>query len=141
MRALVILLASAAITSAAGEPKLKKLIEFGWDEPGTSFMREHIAEMERAPFDGVVFHVDAGKPGGAKRRFTWEAWATNRFEQGELQQAIDDLRATKFKRLADNFMRFNTTPAKLDWFDDYSAVIHNCRIAAWAAKQAGVKGL
>jgi len=43
--------------------------------------------------------------------------------------------------LADNFMRFNTTPAKLDWFDDYSAVIHNCRIAAWSAKQAGVKGL
>src|SRR5207244_10264732 len=25
----------------------KKLIEFGWDEPTTAFLREHIAEMEQ----------------------------------------------------------------------------------------------
>jgi hypothetical protein len=131
---------SGALVSAA-ELKTKKMIEFGWDEPGTSFMREHITEMERAPFDGVVFNVDARKPKGPKRRFTWEAWTTNRFEEIEMQQTIDDLRATKFKRFTDNFLRFNTTPAKLDWFDDYSAVIHNCRIAAWTAKQGGVKGL
>ena len=31
-----------------------KLIEFGWDEPDTAFMREHAAEMERSPFDGCV---------------------------------------------------------------------------------------
>ena len=36
----------------------KKLIEFGWDEPGTKFMREHIAEMQQTPFDGCVFHVE-----------------------------------------------------------------------------------
>src|SRR4051794_22258594 len=35
----------------------KKLIEFGWDEPDTAFLREHIATMEQTPFDGTVFHV------------------------------------------------------------------------------------
>ena len=129
------------LCASPAETKVKKLIEFGWDEPSTSFMRQHIVEMERAPFDGVVFNVDARKPNGSKRRFTWEAWTTNRFEEIEMQQAIDDLRATNFQRFTDNFLRFNTTPGKIDWFDDYSAVIHNCRIAAWTAKQGGVKGL
>ena len=34
----------------------KRLIEFGWDEPDTAFLRRHIAQMERSPFDGCVFH-------------------------------------------------------------------------------------
>jgi hypothetical protein len=131
----------AAATLAFSAEKSKKLIEFGWDEPSTSFMREHIAEMEQAPFDGVVFDAEARKTDGHKYRFTWDAWGTNRFEEADLQRAIDDLRATKFQRFTDNFFRFNTTPAKLDWFDDHSAIITNCRLAAWFAKQGGVKGL
>jgi hypothetical protein len=125
----------------AAEPRTKKLIEFGWDEPGTSFMREHISEMEHAPFDGVVFDAEARKPNGYKYRFTWDGWGTNQIEEVDLQRAVEDLRATKFQRFTDNFFRFNTTPAKLDWFDDHATVIHNCRVAAWFAKQGGVKGL
>jgi hypothetical protein len=34
---------------------IKKLIEFGWDEPDTTYLRAHIAEMEKTPFDGTVF--------------------------------------------------------------------------------------
>ena len=36
--------------SAGGSERDKKLIEFGWDEPDTRFMREHIAEMQASPF-------------------------------------------------------------------------------------------
>jgi len=36
----------------------KKVIEFGWDEPDTAFLRQHIGQMERALFDGCVFHVN-----------------------------------------------------------------------------------
>ena len=44
----------------------KALIEFGWDEPDTSFLRAHLSAMERTPFDGCVFHVDAkGRDGTA----------------------------------------------------------------------------
>ena len=139
--ALLCFAVGSLIPVQAADARSKKLIEFGWDEPGTGFMREHISEMERAPFDGVVFNAQARKPKGAKSSFTWDAWGTNRFEEADLQPAVDDLRATKFQRFTDNFFRFNTTPAKVDWFDDHSTVIHNCRVAAWFAKQGGVKGL
>ena len=29
----------------------KKLIEYGWDVPDTAFVRQHVAEMEKVPFD------------------------------------------------------------------------------------------
>ena len=51
--------------AGAGGPA-RKLIEFGWDEPDTSFLRGHLAELERTPFDGCVFHADAqARPGRA----------------------------------------------------------------------------
>jgi hypothetical protein len=51
------------VRDKAGSPA-KKLIEFGWDEPGTSFLRRHRAELERTPFDGCVFHIERGTATG-----------------------------------------------------------------------------
>src|SRR5207302_9020804 len=34
-----------------------KLLEFGWDEPDTTFLRSHILQMQQSPFDGCVFHA------------------------------------------------------------------------------------
>ena len=39
----------------AAEVREKKLIEFGWDEPDTAFLRAHLGEMEKTPFDGCVY--------------------------------------------------------------------------------------
>jgi hypothetical protein len=133
-------LASLASAAAVNPPE-KKLIEFGWDEPDPAFMREHAAEMEQSPFDGCVFHIDAKKPGGSKSRFTWEAWGTRAFTEEELQPALNDLQAVTFRRFTHNFLRLNTAPAKLDWFDDYSAVLTNCHLAAWVAREGKCKGL
>lgn len=33
----------------------KKLLEWGWDEPDTGFMREHIGEMEESPLMAWCF--------------------------------------------------------------------------------------
>src|SRR5206468_4664268 len=85
--------------------------------------------------------IDAKKPGAGKTRFTWELWGSRAFTEEELQPALNDLKATKFKRLTDNFLRFNTTPAKLDWFDDYSAVLNNARLAAWVMREGKCKGI
>jgi hypothetical protein len=51
------------------------------------------------------------------------------------------LKAAKFQRFTENFLRFNTAPAKLDWFDDYTAVLTNCRLAAWFAREGTIKGI
>jgi hypothetical protein len=110
----------------------KKFIEFGWDEPDAAFMRRHAEQMEASPFDGCVFHLN---------NFTWEVWGTKKFTKEELQPQLDDLKAAPFRRFTSNFLRFNTTPAKIDWFDDYSAVIVNARLAAEIAREGKCKGI
>jgi hypothetical protein len=94
--------------------KSKKLIEWGWDEPDNKFMRQNVERMEELPFDGVAFHAVSSKGGNV----TWEMWGSRRFDLAEFQHAIDDLKATSFRRLADRFLRVNVTPGKVDWFDD-----------------------
>ncbi len=124
-----------APASAAGS---KKLIEFGWDEPNTRFMREHVAAMERYPFDGLVFHVDSAKGGG----LTWEMWGTRRFERGEFDPAIEDLRATRFQRFTERFLRVNVTPGGVDWFDDaaWEVVQKNFGLASRLARKGRTRG-
>jgi len=124
---------------SAAEPQ-KKLIEFGWDEPDTAFMRRHIREMEQTPFDGCVFAVQYTKEKG-RGDFMWECWDTRAFTIQELQSAVDDLKATPFQRFTHNFLRFNTAPGKIDWFDDFSAIVNNARLAAEVAREGKCKGL
>ena len=119
----------------------KKLIEFGWDEPSTASMRAHITQMEKTPFDGCVFHVEYPKASGGVGSFTWECWGTNTFTLKQLQGALDDLKATPFRHLTNNFLRFNTSPARLDWFDDFSPILANAELAARIAREGKVAGL
>jgi len=116
----------------------KKVIEWGWDEPDTKFMRENIAKMEEAPFDGVVFHAMSG----SGVNLSWEVWGNRKFEIAEFKQAIEDLRGTKFQRFTDRFLRVNITPAHIDWFDDaaWANVANNFGVAAHVAKKGRCKG-
>jgi hypothetical protein len=128
--------------AAAGDPA-RKLIEFGWDEPGTSFLRGHLTELERTPFDGCVFHVEAQTVQGAPANFTWLGWGRRAFTADEVKAARANLEAiaasrTRFRH---NFLRFNTTPADLDWFDDHSAVVVNARLAAELAHAGRCAGV
>jgi hypothetical protein len=116
----------------------KKVIEWGWDEPGTKFLRENVETMEQMPFDGLVFHADTNRGGS----FTWEMWGKRKFELAEFQPAIDDLRATRFRKLTDRFLRVNVTPGNVDWFDDDAmrVVVQNFDVAAEVARQGAAKG-
>jgi len=128
----------APVWAQAPESKTKKVIEWGWDEPDPTFVRENIAKMEEHPFDGFVFHVNSNKGGN----FSWELWSGRRFEIDEFGASIADLNATNFQRFTDRFLRVNVTPGKVDWFDDaaWATVQHNFGVAAQLAKQTGCKG-
>ena len=119
----------------------KKLIEFGWDEPDTEFMKKHVVEMEQTPFDGCVFHAYRVDAQGKRQPFLWDNWSTRAFSAPELQQSLEELKSTPFHRFTSNFLRFNTAPADLDWFDDYSAVINNAKLAAGFARQGKCRGI
>jgi hypothetical protein len=130
----------ASLQPREGVPP-KRLIEFGCDEPDTAFMRRHIAQMERSPFDGCVFHANYATPSGTGGLFLWEAWGTRAFSAAELAPALADLQATPYQRFTDNFLRFCTIPGDVDWFDDFSAVLTNARLAARVARLGKAKGI
>ncbi|MGE3313781.1 MAG: hypothetical protein AB7O26_01610 [Planctomycetaceae bacterium] len=135
----LLLSVGAARPDAAETPAVrKKLIEWGWDEPSTEFLRAHAREMEEMPFDGFVFHV----PPIDGRNFVWTIWGPERFTWEGFGKPLADLKATKFEKLTDRFFRVNVTPGKVDWFDDtaWSHVQHNFGLAARFAKEGGAKG-
>ena len=133
-----LLLATLARPASAAE---KKLIEFGWDEPDTKFLPRHATEMDKTPFDGCVLHAQSTKPAGGRGDFMWEFWGKRAFTDAELEPALEELRSASLKRMTCNFLRVNTAPADLDWFDDFAAILANCRVAARVAKEGKCKGL
>lgn len=128
------------IAIGAGPPQ-KKLIEFGWDEPDTAFLRKHVREMEKTPFDGCVFHANVIEKDGEVANLAWLGWGRRGFSIEQLTPAINDLKATRFDRFSDNFLRFNTTPADLDWFDDFGSILANAGLAARVAREGNARGI
>jgi len=141
--AVTVILTLAIGASAAADKPIgsdKKIIEWGWDQPDTAFLRQHIAEMEKTPFDGVIFGVRSWTS-GTPTYFSHENWGKRRFTEAELRPAMDDMRATTFTRFTDTFLRLNVTPGDVDWFDSaFSAVIENARLAAKVAAAGHVRG-
>ena len=125
-------------------PRRARLVEYGWDCPDTAYARAHAAEMERQPFDGVTISV---RDPLATRRDTgsilgWRCFGRERFKPEQYQPAIDDLRATRFKKFKANFIPLVSNPGTVDWFDpDWEKIIHNVRCLAQVAKQGGCIGI
>ena len=142
LRAAAVAALTVVVGAAIGAPAPgKKIIQFGWGEPDTRFMRDHIAQMQTTPWDGCVFHANYRTGTGAVRDFSWDVWGKNRLDPARLDSARMDLQATHFGRFNENFLRVNVTPGDLDWFDDYSPVMANLESAARLAKQGGCPGI
>jgi hypothetical protein len=122
----------AAVGAQTTRPA-RKLIEFGWDEPDAAFLRKHIAEMEKTPFDGCVFHLT--------KEFLWHCWSRRAFAEAEMSPAVEDLKNTLVRKFTHNFLRFNVTPGDVDWFDDFGPILGNARLAARAAREGRAAGI
>lgn len=121
----------------------KKLIEYGWDVPSTRFVREHVREMEKVPFDGVVIKV-LPKPDSSEgtESLGWKAWSKTRLTPEQYEHAIADLKVTKFTRFTDNFIQLISAPGDVDWFDkDWDSIAYNAACLARVAKLGGCKGI
>ena len=120
----------------------KKLIEVGWDQPDTKLLRANYRQMEAtAPFDGVVYVVKFNADG--------KSYDENKILQASpwkrewLAEPLADLKACRFTRFADNFIRVNTAPGDLKWDDEaaWAGASANMGHLAWFAKQSGSKGV
>ncbi len=139
------LAALAALIAVRGELPAgdggRRLIQFGWDEPSTRFLRLHIREMERMPFDGVVLNARYLDAGGNEAVLEWTGFGARPIPWDALEPALADLKATDFRRFTHNFLRFNVAPGDVDWWDDFSAIRHNARMAARLVGRGGLRGI
>jgi len=140
LAAVTVLLALAVLTPIGRAKPPRKIIQWGWDEPDTAYLRRHLAEMEQSPFDGCVFGVRHG-PDGQGGSFTWSLWGRRRFARQELAAAFEDLRALRPVRFRELFLRVNVTPGDVGWFEDFAPVLSNLRLAAELARAGQARGI
>ena len=137
----LILFGSILDLAAAGE---KKIIEFGWDIPTPDYVRQHAVEMEKLPFDGVVIDIAVIRGeqlDGNNNSFALRAFGRESFRVDQFEKDIEDLQAAPLRRLTHNFLRFNVTPGNIDWFDDFTPILQNARVAGTVARRGGLKGI
>jgi hypothetical protein len=136
-RAIIAMLALAALCSPgaqAQERPGKKLVEYGWDVPFPDDVKEHVREMEKRPFDGILLRL---------REYN-HAFDTRRWDETRLAPQIETLRGIEWRRFTDNFLLLNATDSwGMDWFDDgqWEAIAGNLRLEARAAKAGRCVGV
>ncbi len=125
----------------------KKLILVCNDAPTTAQYRRDLTSMKNTPVQGTTIWVQAkgDLPPGMNLTPFRTAFSRIPWKRSWFTHAIDDLQAVKNQKtpLTDNFLRLDTQPGDVDWFDDagWDAIVEHFGIAAWVAKQGGVKGI
>ena len=123
------LAAGTADTPAALD---KKLIQYGWGIPTTPYVKDHIREMEKRPFDGLIFRL-----GGGMRVLTPKAW-----DEAKFTKDYEAAKQIQWKRFTDNFI-IMLAASDQDWFSDahWQAITHNARLMTKAARLARCVGV
>jgi len=103
----------------------KKLIEYGWDVPFADEVRANIRQMERRPFDGLIFKLRGGG-----KVLTPAPWTEAQFAKD-----YEALRQTQWQRFTDNFV-IMWAASKQDWFSDehWRAIENNVALMTRAAR-------
>ncbi len=125
-------------TSQAQSPiparPVKKLIEYGWDVPYPAQVRQEIREMEKRPFDGIIFRLNE-----------WNhAFDPRPWDESQLKPQLDDLAAIEWKSFTDNFLcLYAANNWQMDWFSDeqWTHITANLRLSAKAARIGRCVGL
>ncbi|MBT3344942.1 MAG: hypothetical protein HN712_11655 [Gemmatimonadetes bacterium] len=130
---------------SGGGPVPRKLIQTGWDRPTPSVLLRNLAAREALPFQGMGITIigvdDAGQPVPMRDAGTGRPWKRSWF-----QAQIDTLRQIHSEKLTDNFLYLDLSPPPEDFvdaFDDagWKQIVDHLRIAAWIAKEGGLKGI
>lgn len=122
-------------TVIRARPIQPRLIEFGFDVPSARFIASHISEMERQPFDGLVF-----RPGPAdvfRQAFDVQPWSAKDLHLGTL-------RKISWGRFTDNFLHlYGASFSSMDWFDDehWRTITSNMQLYRRAVEACGCVGV
>ena len=125
---IVAMLGPAANCWTEGLPRTKKLLEYGWDVPYPTYVRDNIREMEKRPFDGVIMRL-AGEGRG-------NIFMGGRWDEADFAEDFAALAAIDWgERFTDNFIMIYAA-SEMDWFsdEDWDNVLANVRIMTHAAR-------
>ncbi|NCO39651.1 MAG: hypothetical protein AUJ96_29450 [Armatimonadetes bacterium CG2_30_66_41] len=116
---------SRADTTGTQRALDKKLIEYGWDVPFTDYVRANLPEMEKRPFDGLIFKLRGGGLVMTPKPLDEAAFAPD----------LENLKQTEWKQFTDNFVIL-WAASDQDWFNDehWQVIEHNAKLMARCAK-------
>ncbi len=120
---------------SVGQPRpRKKVVEYGWDVPYPDFVEQNVQEMEKRPFEGIIFRTK-----GFDHVFDTSAW-----KKDELQPQLDTLAKIKWQKFTDNFLTlYSANNWKTDWFNDdhWSAIVENMKLFSLAVQTGRCVGV
>ena len=112
----------------------KKIIEYGWDVPYPDFVRDNIGEMEKRPFEGIIFRTK-----GFDHIFDTRPW-----KKEKLQPQLDTLAQINWKKFTDNFLTlYAASKWNMDWFNDehWNVIIRNMKLFSLAVRSGNCVGV
>lgn len=112
----------------------KKIVEYGWDVPYPDFVRDNIREMEKRPFDGIVFRTK-----DFNHAFDIRAW-----KQADLQPQLDTLAQIEWQKFRDNFLTlYAANNWNMDWFNDehWNVIAENMKLFSLAVRSGHCVGV
>jgi hypothetical protein len=124
--ALVFTLSLLLIDSLVGQSRLKKkIVEYGWDVPYPDFVRDNIREMEKRPFEGIIFRTNE-----FNHAFDVRPW-----NKADLQSQLDIL--------AQILTLYAANKWKMDWFndDEWQVITENMKLFSLAVHSANCVGV
>jgi len=122
-----------SVTTAQSRLK-KKIIEYGWDVPYPDFVRDNIREMEKRPFEGIIFRTK-----GFDHVFDVRLW-----NKADLQPQLDTLAQIKWGRFTDNMLTlYAANRWNMDWFNDehWKVIVENMKLFSLAVTSGNCIGV
>jgi glycosyltransferase involved in cell wall biosynthesis len=142
-----------ARAAVAVEAPAKKIIYYGWSTRDSAYYRNHWAEMERIPFDGIAISIAIDRTrattgdGSTGNLLGWQVFGKTAFQLSDFQPAIADLQVPEGQHFTDNFLPLSIATRDQDqglsWFDDarWATIEGNWRVFVSIAKDGGCRGL
>ncbi len=120
---------NTASTKAALE---KKLIEYGWDCPFATYVAENIRQMEKRPFDGIIFKLDSGM----------KVFDFDKPDPAQFEADFKACQNIQWEKFTDNFL-IMLSASEQDWFNDehWENILARAKLMAHAAKLARCVGI
>ena len=94
-----------SVVSAAGLEK--KLIQYGWDCQSPAYIAEHVREMEKHPFDGIVTRADSFS----------NVFAVKDLDDAKTAGYMEAMASIKWGKFTDNFFMMYSR-SNMDWFSE-----------------------